>query len=128
MNQQLIEEERELEEKEKQKKKRKRWLLLLLLLLLILFAFWRCSVEEPYFYIGYPENNGYDIVLTFLTEDGEVLYQTKYIAPGTNVKIPGTDFAEKGLHEYLCNIAAYEQNTGKLVSDSVNVIMKIQYD
>ena len=57
-----------------------------------------------------------------------MLYQTKYISPGTNVKIPGSDFAEKGTQEYCCNIAAYEQDTGKLVSDCVNVIIKIQYN
>ena len=84
--------------------------------------------KEPFFYIGYPENNGYDIVLSFFSDSGEVLYQTKYIAPGTNVKIPGGNFAEKGLREYSCNIAAYDQETGELISDSVQVIMKIQYD
>lgn len=86
------------------------------------------SDKEPFFYIGYPENNGYEIVLTFFSDRGEQLYQTKYIAPGTNVKIPGGDFAEKGLWEYSCNIAAYDQETGMLVSDSIQVIMKIQYN
>lgn len=86
------------------------------------------SEKIPYFYIGYPENNEYDIILTFGTEDGTKLYQTNYIAPGTNVKIPGIDFVEKGTKEYYCNIAVYELDTGKLVSDTINVIMKIQYE
>ena len=86
------------------------------------------SDESPLFYIGYPEDNQFDIVLTFYDEVDNVLYETKYIQPGTNVAIDGTNFVSKDIEEYRCNISAFDRKTGKLVSNSVNVIMKIHYE
>ena len=83
--------------------------------------------ENPLFYIGYPEDNVFDIVLTFYDKADNILYETKYIQPGTNVAIDGTTFVLKDTEEYRCNISAYDRDTGKLMSSSVNVIMKIRY-
>ena len=43
---------------------------------------YRISDDRPYFYIGFPEENAYDVVFTMLGADGEELYQTDYVAPG----------------------------------------------
>ena len=86
------------------------------------------SDESPLFYIGYPKDNQFDIVLTFYDELDNVLYETKYIQPDTSVAIDGTEFVSKDIEEYRCNISAFDRTTGKLVSSSVNVIMKIHYE
>lgn len=86
------------------------------------------SDENPLFYIGYPKDNQFDIVLTFYDELDNVLYETKYIQPDTTVAIDGTEFVSKDIEEYRCNISAYDRTTGKIISSSVNVIMKIHYD
>ena len=86
------------------------------------------SDESPLFYIGYPKDNQFDIVLTFYDELDNVLYETKYIQPDTSVAIDGTKFLSKDIEEYRCNISAFDRSTGKLVSSSVNVIMKIHYE
>lgn len=86
------------------------------------------SDESPLFYIGYPKDNQFDIVLTFYDELDNVLYETKYIQPDTTVAIDGTKFVSKDIEEYRCNISAFDRTTGKLVSSSVNVIMKIRYE
>lgn len=86
------------------------------------------SDESPLFYIGYPQDNQFDIVLTFYDELDNVLYETKYIQPDTTVAIDGTKFVSKDIEEYRCNISAFDSTTGKLVSSSVNVIMKIHYE
>jgi len=86
------------------------------------------SDESPLFYIGYPKDNQFDIVLTFYDELNNVLYETKYIQPDTTVAVDGTKFVSKDIEEYRCNISAFDRNTGKLVSSCVNVIMKIHYD
>ena len=86
------------------------------------------SDESPLFYIGYPKDNQFDIVLTFYDELNNVLYETKYIQPDTTVAVDGTEFVSKDIEEYRCNISAFDRTTGKLVSSSVNVIMKIHYE
>ena len=86
------------------------------------------SDESPLFYIGYPKDNQFDIVLTFYDELDNVLYETKYIQPDTTVAVDGTAFVSKDIEEYRCNISAFDRSTGKLVSSSVNVIMKIHYE
>ena len=86
------------------------------------------SDESPLFYIGYPKDNQFDIVLTFYDELNNVLYETKYIQPDTTIAVDGTEFVSKDIEEYRCNISAFDRTTGKLVSSSVNVIMKIHYD
>ena len=86
------------------------------------------SDESPLFYVGYPKDNQFDIVLTFYDEQNNVLYETKYIQPDTNVAINGTEFVSKDIEEYRCNISAFDRTTGRLVSSSVNVIMKIHYE
>lgn len=86
------------------------------------------SDESPLFYIGYPKDNQFDIVLTFYDERNNVLYETKYIQPDTTVAVDGTEFVSKDIEEYRCNISAFDRATGKLISSSVNVIMKIHYE
>ena len=86
------------------------------------------SDESPLFYIGYPKDNQFDIVLTFYDELDNVLYETKYIQPDTTVAVDGTEFVSKDIEEYRCNISAFDRKTGKLVSSSVNVIINIHYE
>ena len=88
------------------------------------------EISDDYlmFYIGYLEENVYDIVLTFCKLDDEILYQPKYISAGTDITINGTKFCEKRISEYVCQVSAYDVQTGKLVSDCINVIMKVNYN
>lgn len=83
--------------------------------------------EEPVFYIGYPAENQYDVVFTFLSADRETLYQTKYIAPGTNVAIDGSTFLEKGVQTMDCQVSIYDHESGALISDCVTVVLNLNY-
>ena len=67
-------------------------------------------------------------MLTFYDELDNVLYETKYIQPDTTVAVDGTKFVSKDIEEYRCNTSAFDRTTGKLISSSVNVIMKIHYE
>ena len=67
------------------------------------------SDENPLFYIGYPEDNVFDIVLIFYDKADTVLYETKYIQPGTNVAVDGTAFVSKDTDvTYLLTIGIAE--------------------
>ena len=88
---------------------------------------YRISDEYPLFYIGFPEENIFDVVFTLKDLDGRQLYQTDYIAPGTSVAIDGTVFLEKGEQQLECLVSVYQQDSGVLVSDCTTVVLDINY-
>lgn len=88
---------------------------------------YRISKGNPYFYIGFPKENVYDVVFTLRDEAGEELYRTNYVAAGTNVAIDGTAFLEKGEQKVDCVVSVYERDTGELISDCTSVVLNISY-
>lgn len=84
--------------------------------------------EHPVFYIGFPEENIFDVVLTLKDLEGGLLYQTDFIAPGTNTAINGTEFLQKGTQQVECLVSVYEPDSGMLVSDCITVILNITYE
>lgn len=86
------------------------------------------SDKEPLFYISYPEDNVYDVVFTLKDTKGSELYQTGYVAPGTNVAINGTAFLEKGKQEINCVVAIYSRDFGRLVFDCTTVVLNVCYE
>lgn len=89
---------------------------------------YQISEEHPVFYIGYPEENIYDVVFTLKDAAGNELYQTNYIAPGTNTAIDGTAFLEKGVHQVECLVSVYDHDSGVLISDCTTVVLNIDYE
>lgn len=85
------------------------------------------SDDKPYFYIGFPEENAYDVVFTMLGADGEELYRTDYVAPGTSVAVDGTAFLEKGERKVDCLVSVYDRDSGALVSDCTTVVLNVSY-
>lgn len=83
--------------------------------------------EEPYFYIGFPAENAYDVVFALKDEAGNELYKTNYVSAGTNVAIDGTAFLAKGEQKVDCLVSVYDHNTGALVSDCTTVVLNISY-
>ena len=86
------------------------------------------SDEEPLFYISYPEDNAYDVVFTLKDTKGSVLYQTGYVAPGTNAAVDGTAFLEKGKQEINCAVSVYSRDSGRHLSDCTTVVLDICYE
>lgn len=85
------------------------------------------SDDKPYFYIGFPEENVYDVVFTMLGTDGEELYRTDYVAPGTSVAVDGTAFLVKGERKVDCLVSIYDRDSGALVSDCTTMVLNISY-
>ncbi len=88
---------------------------------------YRISDDKPYFYIGFPEENAYDVVFTMLGADGEELYRTDYVAPGTSVAVDGTAFLAKGERKVDCLVSIYDRDSGALVSDCTTVVLNVSY-
>lgn len=88
---------------------------------------YRISDDKPYFYIGFPEENAYDVVFTMLGADGEELYRTDYVAPGTSVAVDGTAFLVKGEQKVDCLVSIYDRDSGALVSDCTTVVLNVSY-
>ena len=86
------------------------------------------SDQEPLFYIGYPKDNVYDVVFTLNDMDGNKLYRTNYVAPGTTVAIDGTAFLEKGEQKINCVVGIYTKDSGKLLSNCTTVVLNISYE
>lgn len=84
--------------------------------------------EHPVFYIGFPEENIFDVVFTIKDMEGNELYRTQYVAPGTNVGIDGTKFLEKGKQQVECLISVYCHDLGTLISDCTTVVLNINYE
>lgn len=89
---------------------------------------YRITDEHPVFYIGFPEENIFDVVLTLKNLEGTELYQTNYIAPGTNVAFDGTTFLAKGDQQVECLVSIYSHESGTLISDCTTVILNIKYE
>lgn len=88
---------------------------------------YRISDDKPYFYIGFPEENAYDVVFAMLGADGEELYRTDYVAPGTRVAVDGTAFLAKGEQKVDCLVSIYDRDSGALVSDCTTVVLNVSY-
>ena len=84
--------------------------------------------EYPVFYIGFPEENIFDVVFTIKDLEGNELYETQYIAPGTNVGIDGTKFLEKGKQQVECLVSVYCHDLGTLISDCTTMVLNINYE
>uniref|UniRef100_UPI0040573797 hypothetical protein n=1 Tax=Agathobacter sp. TaxID=2021311 RepID=UPI0040573797 len=84
--------------------------------------------EYPVFYIGFPEENIFDVVFTIKDMEGSELYRTQYVAPGTNVGIDGTKFLEKGEQQVECLVSVYCHDLGTLISDCTTVVLNINYE
>lgn len=88
---------------------------------------YQISEEHPVFYIGYPEENIFDVVFTLMDSEGGLLYQTDFVAPGTNTAIDGTAFLQKGTHQIACLVSVYQCDSDTLVSDCTTVVLNIDY-
>ena len=86
------------------------------------------SMDTPFFYIGFPGENIYDVVFTLKDGDGKELYRTGYVAPGTNVAIDGTGFLDRGEHKVDCLVSVYDHETGTLISDCTTVVLNIRFE
>ena len=84
--------------------------------------------EYPVFYIGFPDENIFDVVFTIKDMEGNELYRTQYVAPGTNVGIDGTKFLEKGEQQVECLVSVYCHDLGTLISDCTTVVLNINYE
>ena len=84
--------------------------------------------EYPVFYIGFPEENIFDVVFTIKDMEGNELYRTQYVAPGTNVGIDGTKFLEKGEQQVECLVSVYCHDLGTLISDCTTIVLNIDYE
>lgn len=89
---------------------------------------YRITDEKPYFYIGFPAENAYDVVFSLKDEAGDELYRTNYVSAGTNVAIDGTAFLPKGEQKVDCLVSVYDHGTGELVSDCTTVVLNINYE
>ena len=86
------------------------------------------SEEHPLFYIGFPEENIFDVVFMIKDSKGNVLYETDYVKPGTNVAIDGTAFLEKGDWQLDCLVSVFNHETGVLISDCTTIVLNICYE
>ena len=86
------------------------------------------SEEHPLFYIGFPEENIFDVVFMIKDSKGNVLYETDYVKPGTNVAIDGTAFLEKGDWQVDCLVSVFNHETGVLISDCTIIVLNICYE
>lgn len=89
---------------------------------------YRITDEHPVFYIGYPEENIFDVVLTIRDLEGTEVYRTDFVAPGTNVAIDGTGFLAKGEQQVECLVSIYGHDSGVLISDCTTVVLNIKYE
>lgn len=89
---------------------------------------YRITDENPVFYIGFPEENIFDVVFTIKDLKGQELYKTNYIAPRTNIAIDGTAFLEKGNQQVECLVSIYNHDSGILISDCTTVVLNIKYE
>lgn len=82
--------------------------------------------SKPEMLIPYPEQNSYDIDLTFRKADtNEVLYQSKLIAPGSIISVPAYSFCDDGTHDYRVEVTAYDRTTHEAIESSVAMQVEI---
>lgn len=89
---------------------------------------YRITDEYPIFYIGFPQENVFDVIFTLKDLEGKELYQTNFVAPGTNTAIDGTAFLQKGKQQVECLVSIYEHDSGTLISDCTTIILNINYE
>ena len=83
------------------------------------------SAEKQSFVIPYPQNS-YDVEFSFHdSENGEELYHTKRIRPGTVVEIPAYSFCKDGEHAYRIEVEVYDQDTYMELPSAVALEMNI---
>ena len=85
------------------------------------------SEEHPLFYMGFPEENIFDVVFIIKNTEGNVLYETDYVKPGTNVAIDGTAFLEKGDWQLDCLVCVFNHETGRMISDCTTIVLNVSY-
>ena len=85
--------------------------------------------DAPQISFGYPDQNKFDVVLTFVSEDGNTLYQTNYIAPGTNIVIDDGRVlcSGKGDNDVVMQIAVYDHDTGDLINGAITINTVVTY-
>ncbi len=83
--------------------------------------------DKPFLYVRFPEENIFDVVFTLKDTDGETLYRTDYVAPGTTAGIDGTAFLEKGSWKLDCVVSVYDRESGSLLSDCTTVVFDVDY-
>ena len=86
------------------------------------------SEDSPFFYIGFPKENIYDVIFTLKGGEGQALYRTGYVAPGTNVAIDGTGFLDRGEQKIDCLVSVYDHESGTLISDCTTVVLNIKFE
>lgn len=78
------------------------------------------SEDDPEVLLPYPEQNDYDIDLTFCDPyTDEILYQTALISPGSIISVPLYNFTFDGTHVYRVEVRAFDRKTHDIVSSSV---------
>ena len=76
--------------------------------------------DKPEVLIPYPEQNAYDIDVTFCDPmTDQILYQSKLIRPGSIIACPAYNFAFDGNHKYRVEIRAYDKSSHELIDDAV---------
>lgn len=94
---------------------------------LIISEKYRITDDKPFLYVRFPEENIFDVVFTLKDADGETLYRTDYVAPGTTAGIDGTAFLEKGSWKLDCVVSVYDRESGSLLSDCTTVVFDVDY-
>ncbi|MDE5590045.1 MAG: hypothetical protein K2J60_13065 [Acetatifactor sp.] len=94
---------------------------------LIISEKYRITDDKPLLYVRFPEENIFDVVFTLKDADGETLYRTDYVAPGTTAGIDGTAFLEKGSWMLDCVVSVYDRESGSLLSDCTTVVFDVDY-
>ncbi len=86
------------------------------------------TADKPDVLIPYPEQNLYDIELSFMEKGSkEELYRTNRIRPGTVVSVPAYDFIKKnGEKPYRIKVTAYDHATYREVESDVELEVKIK--
>ena len=82
--------------------------------------------NKPEMLIPYPEQNAYDIDLTFCDPDtDEILYQSKLIKPGSVISVPAYNFVDDGEHEYRVEVRAFDRTSHEIVETAVAMTANI---
>ena len=76
--------------------------------------------SKPDMLVPFPEQNAYDIDLTFCDPyTDEILYQTALISPGSVISVPAYSFVYDGLHQYRVEVRAFDRKTHEIVETAV---------
>lgn len=81
--------------------------------------------DFPDFSVAYPDQNHFDIELSFQDKDGNELYRTKRIRAGTEVIIPGYSFTEKGKNQIDVVVGVYDPDSWELLNEATKMEITI---